>query len=60
MTEQNLFRSRDKVLKPRRSDLRQSHHLSKIGRVVVGPNHDAQGLVSHEGWLKSTQAVGLC
>lgn len=46
MTEQNLFRSRDKVLKPRCSDLRQSHQLSKIGRDVVDPYHDAQGLVS--------------
>lgn len=46
MTEQNLFRSRDKVLKPQSSDLRQSHQLSKVGRDVVGSYHDAQGLVS--------------
>lgn len=46
MTEQNLFRSRDKVLKPRCSDLRKSHQLSKVGRDVVGPYHDAQRRVS--------------
>jgi hypothetical protein len=46
MTEQNLFRSRDKVLKPRSSDLRQSHQLSKVGRDVVGPYQDAQRRVS--------------
>lgn len=46
MTEQSLFRNRDKVLEPRRGDLRRSHQLSKVGRDVVGRYHDAQGLVS--------------
>lgn len=41
MTEQSLFRSKDKVLKPQSSDLRPSHQLSKAGRNVEGLYHDA-------------------
>lgn len=35
-----------KVLKPRCSDLSQSHHLSKVGVDLVGPYHDALRLLS--------------
>lgn len=61
MTEQGLFRSRDKALKPPCRDLRRSHRLSKAGRDVVGPYHDAQRLVSSTvRTAQSAQAVGRC
>lgn len=46
MTEQSLFRNRDKVLRPRRCDLRHSHQLSKVGRDIAGRYPDAQERVN--------------